>query len=108
MQDKKPLIYGIVAAVAAIPYVFVEYRRIVSEQFDLIYWLCSALLLVSIFCIYKLLIPRFMANYENMSEEDREKKNLDPFGVRCNCASIGFFAVAVFALIVSGVIWLIK
>ena len=106
-MDKKNLIIGIIGGVAALPYIYAEYRRIMLGNFDLLYWVLSALLILSAIAIYLIISPIFMKNYESLSDAEREKKNLDITTVRTNCLSVSVFAVAIYAFLVSGIFWLI-
>lgn len=106
IKNNKTLL-AIIAAVSAAPYIYAEYRRIKLETFDAVYWILAALLLVSAVCIYLILIPKFMEGYDRMSDEEREAKHIEPFGVKCNCAAVVSFIIAAFAFLVSGIMAII-
>ncbi|MBE6632948.1 MAG: hypothetical protein E7620_01245 [Ruminococcaceae bacterium] len=93
---KNPKAYLFVAILAALPHAYAEYRRYnLGGTLDATYWLLSALILVSVWCLYRVIRPSVNG-----------KKN-DPTEDACNAAVICCFIVAVYAFLVSGIVRLI-
>ena len=54
-ENKKNLF---IAVLAALPYAYAEYRRYgLGGRLDLTYWLLSAVIVISVYCLYRVLLP---------------------------------------------------
>lgn len=102
--------YLIIGILGMIPYPFAEYRRIVEGQFDVAYWLLSAFLIVTVYCLYKVIASDAIAEEKQKIKEAQEKmESYDDkiSNIRTNTLSICCLVVAVFAFLCAGLIRMI-
>ena len=90
---KNPKGYIFLALLAALSHAYAEYRRYnLGGTLDATYWLLSAFMLVTFWCLYRVIRPSATS-----------KKN-DPTDAACNAAAVCCFIIAAYAFLVSGIV----
>lgn len=110
-SDKNTL-YLVLTILCALPLIYAEYRRIVLGNFDIMYWLCAAPIILSVVFLYRIIgAPTVAEEKQKLKEAQDRGEHYDvPHGgiteLFCHVLSVCLLILAIYAFAVSGAIQL--